>query len=102
MADKPNTADTGKPHRWQFQFRLRTLLVLVAAIPGLILVCDRIGVSIGDGWLDVEMRYRVVDAETERVIPDATVEFIDDYANSDPSKTASHHLRPMTTVSFRG
>jgi hypothetical protein len=94
MDEKANIAEPGKPPRRWFQFRLRTLLIAVTVIPALIWACDRSGVSIGDGWLDVEMRYLVIDANTGQVVPHATVELIDDFKNPNPMQ---NRITPLTT-----
>lgn len=59
---------------------------MVTVIPTLMWVYDRCCVTIGDGWLDVEMAYQVVDAETGRAIPNATVEFIDAFTPPNPTQ----------------
>ena len=61
MPDDPNTAEPGKPRRRWFQFRLRTLLVIIAVAS----VCMAIGVHLERKWMKErnEQLQRLLDAD---------------------------------------
>src|SRR5262245_32882859 len=97
-AELPNDdlrSATVKRRLYWNQFSLRTFLIVMTITPLLLWACDHSISTIEDGWLDVEMRYQIVDAETGLPIPGATVDFIDD-------EITSGHLQKVTASIMTG
>ncbi len=93
MDDQPNVTRR-KPFGFRplHSFSLRSLLLFVTILATLIWAFGRLGETIEDGWLDVEMRYQVVDAATGRALPGATVDFVEDVVKAG-------RLEPVVTMS---